>query len=98
MTSPIKVLLLMLLFRSPLDVNGSMIGNNPHHRQETLQSGKYQLEWFVDWNLKQITFNVTAQTNGYVGFGLSRDGEMVGADIVVGGVYPNGTSYFSVSD
>lgn len=31
-----------------------------------------------------------------VGFGISKDGHMAGADIVIGGVTSNGKTYFSV--
>lgn len=43
-----------------------------------------------------ITFDLTVQTTGFVGFGISKNGGMGGADIVIGGVFPNGTAYFSV--
>lgn len=77
--------------------NAYMVGHNPHHRSETLDKlGRYQLEYFVDFDAKQVTFNVTVQTKGYVGFGLSSKGTMSGADIVIGGVTSNGKSYFSV--
>lgn len=56
---------------------------------------KYYLEWVVLWPERRIIFNVTVQTTGYVGFGLSLAGRMDGADIVVGGVRKDGTSYFS---
>ncbi|ODM96226.1 DBH-like monooxygenase protein 1 [Orchesella cincta] len=70
--------------------------DNPYRRSEILDSkGKYRLDWLTDWNTKRVTFNVTVQTKGYVGFGLSNNGKMTGADIVIGGVKPNGKTYFS---
>lgn len=54
----------------------------------------YQLVWIVDWRQKK-TFHVTAETTGYVGFGLSSNGKMTGADIVIGGVDSKGRSYFA---
>lgn len=57
---------------------------------------KYVLEWIVNWPERRILFNLTVQTRGYVGFGLSKNGTMTRADTVVGGVHSNGTSYFLV--
>lgn len=75
---------------------GYMVDSNPYRHTEILDSlGKYLLEWQVDWLQKRVTFNVTVKTKGYVGFGLSDNGKMTGADIVVGGMLPNGQTYFS---
>ena len=65
-------------------------------RSETL-SDYFSLTWEVDLEARNITFEVKAKTTGYVGFGLNSKGGMKGADIVIGGVFANGTSYFSVS-
>lgn len=59
---------------------------------------KYVLEWTVNWPERRINFNVTVRTKGYVGFGLTTNGTMRGADIVMGGVRSDGSIYFSVSD
>ncbi len=72
--------------------------NNPYHRKEMLDTnGKYQLEWQVDWSTKRINFTVTAETHGSIGFGLSSNGKMTGADIIIGGVFSGGRSYFKVT-
>jgi hypothetical protein len=57
--------------------------------------GRYMLRWEVDFPTNQITYEVVVKTLGYVGFGISPTGGMIGADIFIGGVYPNGTTYFS---
>lgn len=73
-----------------------MVGNNPNRHRVTLDPrGKYVLEWDVDWTTERVTFNVTVETTGYVGFGLSSNGKMSGADIVIGGVMPSGKWYFT---
>lgn len=78
------------------NVTGYMVGNNPHHHRESLDpKGRFQLEWLVDWENKEVTFTVTVQTKGYVGLGLSRNGKMTGADIVIGGVNSKGESYLA---
>lgn len=54
------------------------------------------LKWGFDNQQGYITFKLAVNTTGWVGFGLSPNGNMIGADIVIGGVGPNG-SYFKVS-
>ncbi|CAL8141888.1 unnamed protein product [Orchesella dallaii] len=72
------------------------VDDNPYRHWETLdENGKYELEWIVDWEESRVLFNVTVQTRGYVGFGLSIEGKMSGSDIVIGGVRPNGEPYFT---
>jgi len=56
----------------------------------------YKIDWQSNFDEKSVVFNITAKTTGFVGFGLSRAGGMEGADIVIGGVFENGTSYFEV--
>jgi len=41
-----------------------------------------------------ITFDIVAETTGYVGIGLSNNTGMTNADIFIGGVHPDGSLYF----
>lgn len=60
---------------------------NPYHAEMVVDSkGRYLLEYTVDYNAKTITFNLTVHTTGWVGIGLSKDGTMKDADIMVGWV------------
>jgi len=71
--------------------------NRVIHRTEDISGdGRYILEWEVNFDTEIITFEVTVETIGFVGFGISPFGGMLQADIVVGGVFPNGTTYFTV--
>lgn len=54
------------------------------------------LKWGFDNAQGEITFELAVNSTGWIGFGLSPSGEMYGADIVIGGVGPNG-NYFNVS-
>lgn len=54
------------------------------------------LKWGFDELQGDITFQLTVNTTGWVGFGLSPNGDMDDADIVMGGLGPSG-SYFAVS-
>jgi len=65
---------------------------------ETLDhSGRIFLSWELGDNKSSVTFELWAQTVGYVGFGISPNGGMAGADIFIAGVASDGTPYFSVS-
>ncbi|NXD16907.1 MOXD2 protein, partial [Nothocercus nigrocapillus] len=54
------------------------------------------LRWDHD-EREMITFELQVHTSGWVAFGFSPHGELPGSDIVIGGVFPNGSIYFSVS-
>uniref|UniRef100_A0A674APS7 Monooxygenase, DBH-like 1, like n=1 Tax=Salmo trutta TaxID=8032 RepID=A0A674APS7_SALTR len=70
-------------------------------QQDTLMPFMAQLDPENNVNLKwgfsdvqdTITFQLTVKTTGWVGFGLSPNGGMAGADIVIGGVGQDG-NYF----
>lgn len=53
------------------------------------------LRWGFDVVKDTITFEVTVNTTGWVGFGLSPNGGMAGSDIFIGGVSADGM-YFTV--
>ncbi|KAK0148100.1 DBH-like monooxygenase protein 2 [Merluccius polli] len=48
------------------------------------------LRWGFDDAEGHITFTVSIQTTGWIGFGLSPNGNMIGADMVIGGVGTGG--------
>ncbi|NWH27738.1 MOXD2 protein, partial [Grus americana] len=54
------------------------------------------LRWDHD-EQEMMTFELQVHTTGWVAFGFSPHGELPGSDIVIGGVFPNGSIYFSVS-
>lgn len=59
--------------------------------------GKVVLGWTIDKAEKSIIFELEGETDGYVGLGISLHGTMPGSDLFVAGVFPNGSSYHSVS-
>jgi len=69
----------------------------PRSKIESLEkldeTGRVTLSWDLSNNQTEITFQLWAQTTGFVGFGISPHGGMAGADIFIAGVYPNGTAY-----
>ncbi|KYO37527.1 DBH-like monooxygenase protein 1 precursor isoform A [Alligator mississippiensis] len=42
-----------------------------------------------------IIFEVQVRTTGWVAFGITPHGQLPGSDLVIGGVFPNGSIYFS---
>ncbi|ODN05530.1 DBH-like monooxygenase protein 2 [Orchesella cincta] len=76
--------------------NSYYLDNHPYrHKQVLGPKATYVVEWSVNWKENQITFQVSAETKGWIGFGLSRDGRMTGSDVVIGGVSSNGKPYFN---
>ena len=58
------------------------------HQVELLPNDEYVIFW--KFNKEDITFEVHAQTTGWVGFGLSPNGGMAGSDMVIGWVPSDG--------
>ncbi|NXP03909.1 MOXD2 protein, partial [Thinocorus orbignyianus] len=46
---------------------------------------------------EMMSFELQVHTTGWVAFGFSAHGELPGCDIVIGGIFPNGSIYFSIS-
>lgn len=58
-------------------------------------SHQVHLSWGLDEDM--IIFEVQVRTTGWVAFGITPHGQLPGSDLVIGGVFPNGSIYFSVS-
>lgn len=60
---------------------------------------KYKLFWSVKHADQSIHFAAQVNTTGWVGFGISKGlaGNMVGADLVIGGVDDSRKGYLKVS-
>ncbi|CAL8141900.1 unnamed protein product [Orchesella dallaii] len=94
----IKISVVILCMNSVLAQAAKQIklSDNPYYHKEILGvKGNYILEWFVDWESKSVTFNVSAGCKGYVGLGLSKKGTVFGSDFFIGGVDSAGKPYFS---
>jgi len=77
-------------------IPGTQTKSNLSFVREEIFNDKYRVSWEPNFEEETVTFQVTVGTTGFVGFGLSNTGGMTGADIVIGGVNPDGTSYFQV--
>ncbi len=62
----------------------------------TLSENEYYLYWNFSQTDETIQFAVSVKTTGWVGFGISPNGQMPGSDVVIGWV-DGDESYFHVS-
>jgi len=60
------------------------------------QNGLYELYWNYNLTQQTISFAVRVQTTGWVGFGVSPNGQMPGSDVVIGWIDNNGRVQFDV--
>ena len=60
-------------------------------KEQLDKNGDYILYWKV--NATHITFEVHVRTHGYVGFGLSPNGNMYPADVIIGWVKDGKASF-----
>ena len=68
--------------------------NEYTHSLELLEDEMYTIFWKYDTTT--VTFEVHAKTLGWVGFGLSQNGDMTGSDVTITWV-KDGQTFFSVS-
>ena len=60
-------------------------------------NNNYKLYWSFNRQEETITFAVRVGTTGWIGFGLSPNGQMPNSDVVVGWVDTTGKAHFHVS-
>ena len=56
----------------------------------------YALYWSFDNDAQNISFAVRVRTTGWIGFGLSPNGQMPQSDVVIGWVDGSGGTHFDV--
>jgi len=74
-----------------------LISVNGKRTEQLDDKGRLILEWELNTDQTEIIFELSANTTGFVGFGISPQGGMTGADIFIAGVDSNGVPYSSVS-
>lgn len=89
--SPLLMPLVVLLGQT----SGAVVDPTLPFSEYLHSSSSILLRWGFDVVKDTITFEVTVNTTGWVGFGFSPNGGMAGSDIFIGGVGPNGI-YFTV--
>lgn len=94
MTFPISVPLLVLVLLGETGAQEDpLLPFTEHLDSDRLVT----LKWGFDDIQGNITFELCVNTTGWISFGLSPNGGMTGADIVIGGVNSDGY-YFGVSN
>lgn len=61
-------------------------------------NGLYTLFWDYDIEAGTVSFAVCVKTSGWVGFGISPNGQMTGSDVIIGWVEEDGSVRFHVSN
>ncbi len=69
---------------------------NEQYRFSADLSPNYNLHWRFNFEAGTIAFAVNVSTTGWVGFGLSPNGQMPGSDVIIGWVDNNGEVQFKV--
>ncbi|KAJ1121903.1 hypothetical protein NDU88_000412 [Pleurodeles waltl] len=91
-----RLILLLLSLLQSISATEKKAHHPPHIFTRLLDpQGSMVLHWFYDYSTEEITFELEAQTTGWVAFGLSTKEELKGTDMVIGGVFLNKTVYFT---
>ena len=89
-----------LLLSLVLGCNGNtMVLSNKypfHVALSTDPTYQYDLYWKVDLDKDMIEFAINASTTGWIGFGLSPNGQMPGSDVLIGWINDDGIENISV--
>lgn len=87
--------LVQLMVTAPISLAARDLSKQYRFSATLDAAGLYSLFWSFDE--EAIIFAVEVQTTGWVGFGLSPNGQMPGSDVVIGWVDQEGEYYFHVS-
>ena len=66
------------------------------YRFSAILDDGYTLHWNFDLEEQTISFAVNVSTTGWVGFGLSPNGQMPQSDVIIGWVDNDGNTQFHV--
>ena len=88
------ILLLVLVSQSSAQSNADL--SSTYQFNASLHE-RYTLYWSINNDAKTIRFAVRVRTTGWVGFGISPNGQMPQSDVVIGWVDNAGRSNFDVS-
>ena len=88
----------MLIFLLATIVQLATCGHNleEEYSFSAMLDDAYTLHWNFDLEQQTITFAVNVSTTGWVGFGLSPNGQMPQSDVVIGWVDSDGNTQFHV--
>ena len=93
-----KVVITLLMVYTGLGAAINLQAEYPFSAVLRDEGGQYYgLHWNFTRSTESIYFAVNVSTTGWVGFGLSPNGQMPGSDVVMGWVASSGQTYFWVS-
>ena len=93
-----QLLLFSVVVLCTASVHGGHDLSKDYRFQQVLDGeDSYILHWSFDLEASTIAFAVNVSTTGWVGFGLSPNGQMPLSDVVIGWVDDSGQSQFHVS-
>ena len=82
---------------APWAVNSSARASQELWHSIKLNGDDYIVYWSADSVHKVIKFAVSVRTTGWVGFGLSPNGQMPNSDVVIGWMDENKVPHFTVN-
>jgi len=83
----------MFSFRNIVLVLLLQVVHGQYEHSVTFGDGKFQLQWsVVDRQLLKV--RLTGETDGWVGFGIANEAQMVGSDVVIAGLASDGSAVF----
>ena len=82
---------------APWAVNASARASQELWHSIKLNGDDYIIYWSADSVHKVIKFAVSVRTTGWVGFGLSPNGQMPNSDVVIGWMDENKVPHFTVN-
>ena len=92
-----RTTLLTLVLASAMQFAACAHNLEEEYRFSAILDDGYKLHWSFNLEQQTIAFAVNVSTTGWVGFGLSPNGQMPQSDVVIGWVDNDGTTTFHVS-
>ena len=87
----------LILFTAFMQLASCAHNLEEEYRFSVILDDGYTLHWNFDLEQQTIAFAVNVSTTGWVGFGLSPNGQMPQSDVVIGWVDNDGNTQFHVS-
>ena len=92
-----QTVLVLLLAAAVMQMAACAHNLEVEYRFSAVLDDGYKLHWNFDLERQTIAFAINVSTTGWVGFGLSPNGQMPQSDVVIGWVHSDGTTTFGVS-
>ena len=91
-----QIVVTILLLAAIVQLATSAHNLEEKYRFSAILDDGYKLHWNFDLEQQTIDFAVNVSTTGWIGFGLSPNGQMPQSDVVIGWVDNDGNTVFNV--